>query len=298
MEVFPFNTSDEAEAATFTTLIVVPCYNEAARLPVAEFSTFAERQPDIRFVFVNDGSSDKTSELLRELVASNPKKFEFVDLPRNGGKAEAIRQGVLHSLQHAPSAIGFWDADLSTPLDPIIDFIRVLQRHKRVQLVIGSRLPLLGRRIQRKPIRRLLGRVFVTVASIALRLRIRDTQCGAKLFRVSPELAQVYNDPFLAKWIFDVELIARYLQLRRQFSTADADDFIYEQPLDSWEEIGSSRLKSQDFATAIIDLARIYLKYLRPGASWSAGDPRAGAAAAPNQHESSSDTSDSSRRVA
>lgn len=274
MEILPYTqSSPPTDKATCDAVVVVPCYNEADRLPVVEFRAFAKRQVGIRFVFVNDGSSDNTADLLADLATSDSKHFEFLDLPCNSGKAEAIRQGLLYSLQSSPSAIGFWDADLSTRLEPIPDFCRVLDRHTHVEMVIGTRLALLGRQINRKPARRLLGRVFATVASIALGLRICDTQCGAKLFRVTPELTQVFSDPFLAKWIFDVEVIARYLQLRRQLPPEIARDFIYEHPIDSWEEVGGSRLKSHDFATAIVDLTRIYWKYLRPGAAWSSSQP-------------------------
>ncbi|HRX82392.1 MAG: glycosyltransferase [Planctomycetaceae bacterium] len=249
------------------TYIVVPCYNEAKRLPTAEFHQFAAACDGIRFLFVNDGSSDETAELLAEIAASNPQRFEFLDLPRNSGKAEAVRQGMIHALDASPVAIGFWDADLSTPLESIPDFRRVLQQHETIEMVIGSRLPLLGRQIHRKPIRKVLGRIFATVASIVLGLRIQDTQCGAKLFRVTPQLRSIIAEPFLAKWIFDVELFARFRQLHRQAEPKLCSaDYIYEQPIDRWEEVGSSRLKSQDFAAAILDLSRIYWRHLRPWA--------------------------------
>jgi len=254
------------EPEPYSTVVIVPCYNEADRLPVNDFELYAQQTEHIRFLFVNDGSSDSTATLLAEMAVANPIQFQFLNLTKNGGKAEAIRQGMLHALPSEPAVIGFWDADLSTPLEPIADFRRALDRHAPIEIVVGSRLPLLGRQIHRTPVRRLLGRLFATVASTVLGIRIRDTQCGAKIFRVTPDLHKVFAEPFLSKWIFDVELIARYGQLRQRVTSKPTADFIYEQPLEQWEEVGGSRLKSNDFLTAIFDLARIYWRHLRPGA--------------------------------
>lgn len=73
--------------------------------------------------------------------------------------------------------------------------------------------------MSRRTIRHYLGRVFASVAVVALRFPIYDTQWGAKVFRVTPELAAVFNDAFLSRWVFDVELIARFIALRRGSSS-------------------------------------------------------------------------------
>lgn len=247
------------------TVIIVPCYNEQDRLPVMAFQKFISENQSIRFLFVNDGSRDQTAALLSELENQAPDRFEFLDLKQNGGKAEAIRQGVLHAIQDtATTQIGFWDADLSTPLEEIPRFSQTLSDCNELEMVIGTRLCLLGRSVHRKPIRKMLGRLFATVASAAIGLRIQDTQCGAKLFRVTPDFVAAFSIPFLSRWIFDVEVIARYLKRRSVQTSFARADFIYEQPLEAWEEVGGSRLKSGDFLTAVLDLARIYWKNLGP----------------------------------
>lgn len=246
------------------TVIVIPCYNEADRLPVASIEAYVALTDRVRFIFVNDGSTDETSSLLNELVSRNPKRLEYLDLEENCGKAEAIRRGFLHAIEKDFEVIGFWDADLSTPLQPIENFRSVLDLHESIEMVVGSRISLLGRDIQRNLVRRALGKLFATTASMALGFRIHDTQCGAKMFRVTPHLKEVFAEPFSSKWIFDVELIARYIQLLNQSDRQM--NFIYEQPLDQWKEIDGSRLQSQDFLTAVLDLANIYWRHLRPGA--------------------------------
>jgi hypothetical protein len=94
-----------------------------------------------------------------------------------------------------------------------------------------------------------------------LRLPIYDTQCGAKIFRVTPQLAQVLADPFVSKWVFDVELIARFIRLNRGDPKTVAAR-IYEFPLNVWKDVAGSKVRSTDFLKAFGDVLRIYRTYL------------------------------------
>jgi len=248
------------------TIVVVPCYNEAERLPVERFRRYAAEAPAIRFLLVDDGSRDRTLEVLRGLEAERPDAFGVLALPRNAGKAEAVRRGILAGLEAGARYVGFWDADLSTPLEAIGDLRAIMEERPEIEAVFGSRVQLLGRAIERHAWRHYLGRVFATAASLALRLRVYDTQCGAKLFRASDRLAELFRDPFRARWIFDVELIARLIRQRRGTALPGAESVIYEFPLLEWRDVPGSKLKARDFARAAVDLARIYRAYLRPGA--------------------------------
>src|SRR5437762_2862299 len=84
-----------------------------------------------------------------------------------------------------------------------------------VSFVFVDRVKLLGRNIQRSLIRHYCGRVFATVASLALGVDVYDTQCGAKIFRATPEMRQIFATPFRSQWIFDVEILSRYLAANR-----------------------------------------------------------------------------------
>jgi hypothetical protein len=129
-------------------------------------------------------------------------------------------------------------------------------------MVFGARIRLLGRHVNRRARRHYLGRVFASVVSLTLRLPIYDTQCGAKIFRVTPELSAVLADPFLSRWIFDVEILARYIHLHHG-DTRYLHDSIYELPLKRWEDVAGSKVGPGAFLKAVGDLWHIYFKYLR-----------------------------------
>ncbi len=245
-------------------IIVVPCYNEADRLDLQAFESFAKQGHPQQFLFVNDGSTDDTRQVLETLHDCDPQRFALYDLPKNMGKAEAVRRGVLRALESRPDFVGFWDADLATPLSTIPEFCELLQRHGELQMVLGSRVRLLGRKIERRPLRHYLGRVFATLASLILGLPIYDTQCGAKLFRVSAELRRLFERPFRTNWIFDVELLARFLGARNSSRRQSAREAIFEVPIRQWRDVAGSKVRARDFVKALFELGLVYWTCLRP----------------------------------
>jgi glycosyltransferase involved in cell wall biosynthesis len=238
--------------------IVVPCYNEEHRLDAAAFAGYRLGGHDLTFLFANDGSTDGTVRLLDELVASDPSRFRVLHLERNGGKAEAVRRGILASLDSGADYVGFWDADLATPLIELPGFTEILDARPEIEMVFGARVRLLGREISRRPSRHYVGRVGATLISSSLGLAIYDTQCGAKLFRASDDLRALFTTPFLSRWIFDVEIVARFVQRAGRERVAKS---IYELPILHWRDIGGSKVKSRDFVRALRDLWKIHRAY-------------------------------------
>lgn len=237
------------------TIIVVPCYNESKRLQQDTFLDYVERHDDVAFLFANDGSRDNTLEVLQTLTARH-ERLLLLDIQPNGGKAEAVRKGMLHAAEHyKPQYIAFWDADLATPLDEIEPM--VTWADKGYDAVMGLRLMRLGAKVKRKPLRHYLGRCFATVASMMLNLPVYDTQCGSKLFRTEIVEA-IFPEQFITRWLFDVELLARYKKL---YGVERATDKIYEFPLFQWQDIDGSQLKSRDFFKAPRELFKIWRKY-------------------------------------
>jgi dolichyl-phosphate beta-glucosyltransferase len=243
--------------------IIIPCYNEEKRLNVESFNEFTSPSHSVSFLFVNDGSTDRTLGLLQSLNAANPDKFTVLNLQPNRGKGEAVRQGFLSAVDSHPDYVGFWDADLATPLNAISEFLDFAESRPDLEMIIGARLKLLGRRVERSRSRHYLGRCFATVVSAVLGLDVYDTQCGAKLFRASSAMKELFEKPFHSRWIFDVEIIARLIQARRSRDVKRAEDIIYEFPLREWRDIPESKVRYHDFFRAALELLWIHNAYFR-----------------------------------
>lgn len=245
--------------------LIVPCYNEARRLDGAAFAQYALAEPDVSFRFVDDGSTDETPRVLEALCARVPGRLSWMRLEDNRGKAEAVRRGMEAALAAAdcPDQLGYWDADLATPLAEIPRFREVLASRTDIHLVMGSRVQLLGRTIDRRFYRHAYGRVFTTAVSLLLALPVYDTQCGAKVFRVSDALREVFAEPFVTRWIFDVEILAR-LMGHWEPHGIDVARRIYELPLLVWRDVPGSKIGVADAALALGDLGRIARRYHEP----------------------------------
>lgn len=242
--------------------LVIPCFNEAHRLDLPRFRKFLASSSDTRLLFVDDGSHDQTLQMLSELCAGFEHATHVLVGGANRGKAEAVRSGILYCLDNfACQSIGFWDADLATPLEAVGQFQHILGERVQIEMVFGARVQLLGRNVRRKAARHYLGRVFATAVSAVLKLPIYDTQCGAKLFRVQPETRSLFAEPFLSKWVFDVEILARYQTLFRR-QGKNLAEAIYEYPLEVWVDVAGSKVGLKDFLVAFWDVMRIRQKYL------------------------------------
>lgn len=216
--------------------IVIPCFNEAKRLDAAEVAALAER---VTVIVVDDGSTDGTREMLRDLARSLP-NVRPIELDRNVGKAESVRKGLVDALGEGAPVVGYTDADFATSAAEMLRLLDVLQT-RDVDAVLGSRVARLGANIERKATRHLGGRVFATVASWTLDSPVYDTQCGAKWFRRTPALASALATPFATQWAFDVELLARLLGRLGSGPVLSASRLL-EVPLDAWRDTRGSKL--------------------------------------------------------
>jgi glycosyltransferase involved in cell wall biosynthesis len=186
--------------------VTIPCYNEAARIGGTVRETLdylSAESPDAELIVVNDGSTDSTAAIVREVLAGAKIQTRLLENSPNRGKGSAVKSGLLA----ATKPIGlFFDADLSTPLSEIPKLIEPIAKGE-VDIAFGSRA--LDRKLigVHQPWRReQAGRVFNFIVRLATGMPFWDTQCGFKAFRLDvfrPILEKAHTIGFA----FDVELL-------------------------------------------------------------------------------------------
>jgi glycosyltransferase involved in cell wall biosynthesis len=237
--------------------ILIPAYNEEGRLPVEEVVAFLKnpKYKDYKIIFLNDGSSDGTQPLLDNIASGFSEKVETIHFKKNEGKAETVRKGMIQLFTRF-EYLGYLDADLATTLD---EFYSLAKRAEidQVTICFGSRIKKLGSRIERSTKRHIIGRVFATLSNSIIKVPVYDTQCGAKLFHQSL-VEEIFNERFISKWLFDIEVICRVLVKRGK---KYFEDNALEVPLKQWQEKGASKIKLKDFFSFPLELVKIKRRY-------------------------------------
>ena len=232
--------------------IIIPCYNEKKRLNAPAFSQFAQLHTDVKLFFVNDGSTDDTVRVIKN-VTSQCNNTELINLSKNIGKGEAVRQGILRALNsNLFEYIGYLDADLSTSLEEYYDLC-TYARKENTDFIFGSRIKKLGSTIKRSFIRHISARILVTLIDKKFRLGYYDTQCGAKLFK-SSILGNLIQVPFFTKWFFDIEIFLRLKVENRNYIGI-------EYPLKSWHNIEGSKISILSIPLVCREIFVLFSKY-------------------------------------
>ncbi|MBG44198.1 MAG: glycosyl transferase family 2 [Aequorivita sp.] len=243
--------------------LIIPCYNEATRFNIHTFFDNFQFLENVHIIFVNDGSTDTTQELLLTIqleceTKNDTATVSILKLPNNVGKAEAVRQGMLLATKKPNTRfVAYFDADLATPLTEIKSLLNAMQSDSQRKMVLGSRIKKAGSTIERSALRHYTGRIFATVVNnLILKTAIYDTQCGAKMF-TKQCAQQIFAEPFVSRWLFDIELISRMQVL---YPTSHLNKIIYEQPLNTWKEMGDSKIRIKDLIEMPYQLYQIYNK--------------------------------------
>ena len=237
--------------------LVVPCFNEGTRLIPDAFISYLRSYSNVTIVFVDDGSNDNTLSVVSS-ICSHTDQATHISLGKNQGKAEAVRRGIIKIMETEPDFIGYFDADLSTDLFVIDEMLKVMEENPPIRLVMGSRISKLGSSINRKWYRHLMGRLLATlIDSFHLRLRVYDTQCGAKIMR-SQLARETCFKKFVTKWLFDVEIISRMISKNGRNITKKE---IFELPLTKWTHRKNSKIGLIENIYIGIDFLKIFLNY-------------------------------------
>lgn len=244
-------TETETEGPQPRLSIVIPLYNETKRLPKSAptlIQFFAGQPYTYEFVFVDDGSSDNTADLARDLFGMVP-NTRVIESKPNRGKGHAVKVGMLAARGEMRL---FCDADLSTPLDEIDKFWPFLEKGYKV--VIGSR-KMKGAHIDRHQPwwRENLGKVFTWLTNHIATKDISDITCGFKIF-AADATEKIFSRSVIDDWSFDAEVlfIAQRLGYR-----------IKEVPV-SWHDTPGTKVRLiKDAARSLQGLMRIRMNSIR-----------------------------------
>ena len=237
--------------------VVIPCYNEEERLLSQEFLDFVNTNSGYHLCFVNDGSKDKTLSVLKNLQKGREDYITVYDCEKNGGKAEAVRLGMLHMATKSDlDYIGFLDADLSTDLADFDDLVKTIESSD-FKIVSGSRISRMGANITKESARKIISLTINFIIRKILSMEFKDTQCGAKIFH-KDVIGVAFSKKFVTQWIFDVEIFKR---MTINFGLNKAKTMLCEQPLKRWIHADGSKLSMKDSVKIIFQLAQIAWVY-------------------------------------
>lgn len=184
--------------------IIIPAYNEAARLGKTldrVLAYIAAQHWDAEVIVVNDGSRDRTAEMVRE-YANNNSCLRLMENPGNRGKGYSVRNGMMNA---TGELLLFTDADLSSPIEEAPKLLNAIR--SGADIAIGSRWLRPETQTQRQSLlRQFYGRLFNFVLRVLLGLKFKDTQCGFKAF--TRDAAQkIFPPQQIERWGFDPELL-------------------------------------------------------------------------------------------
>ena len=237
--------------------VVIPCFNEEKRLFSKEFINYIDKNSGYHLCFVNDGSTDKTLEVLNNLRQGREDFITIYNCKKNGGKAEAVRQGMLYMTKREDlDYIGFLDADLSTDLSDFDDLVSTIE-NSNYKIVSGARISRMGANITKESARKIISLTINYIIRKILKMDFKDTQSGAKIFH--KDVVNIsFDEEFITQWIFDVEIFRR---ITIHYGLEKAKKMVCEQPLKRWIHADGSKLSMKDSFKIIGQLSQIARHY-------------------------------------
>ena len=238
------------------TIIVIPTYNIGDEFLFNDYNFFLKNNENIFLCFVNDGSTDQTFTYLKKLNSAFKNQIHIISYQTNLGKAEATRKGINYCNTHYNfNTIGFLDVDLATSLQEFMRLNSLITNEK--EFIFGSRKSTNKNNIIRKYYRFFIGRIIAFIISKILNLNTYDTQCGCKVFTKNLSII-IFNEKFISKWLFDVEL---FLRMKTYYGIELTRQKISETTLNKWEDRGNSKISFLYLFKLWIDLFKINKKY-------------------------------------
>ena len=233
--------------------IIVPLFNEALRFDLSYWRQIIDGS-QFNFLFVNDGSTDLTQNLIENISLPNS---SCLKLPSNVGKAEAIRAGFMYLVNQDKenlTVLGYLDSDRafdSREVREVLEMAKSVLEEPFFDTVWFARVKLAGRDIQRNQLRHLSGRLIATFLGFGVKNYPYDTQCGFKVFKFNSNFHEAIKSPFQTRWFVDIEIYARISTVRESWIK------VLEVPLNTWREVGNSKIRSTAILSIFSEVIRI-----------------------------------------
>jgi dolichyl-phosphate beta-glucosyltransferase len=186
--------------------VIIASYNEEKRIRPSLFKVkdyLIGLNMDYEIIVVDDGSTDRTGEVVKDLTPDIP-NLKLIGYEINRGKGHALRKGVFAS---RGEAVLLTDADLSTPIEELSKLLLLIYDNK-CDVAIGSRALALSEIIEKQPWwRQSMGKLFNKIVKVLIVDDFRDTQCGFKVF--SGDAARnLFSQAQIDRFAYDVEILA------------------------------------------------------------------------------------------
>jgi len=229
--------------------VVIPAYNEEKRIEesLRKISGFlSKKSEDYEIIVVNDGSTDKTSGIVKKF---DNKKVRLIENKSNNGKGYSVKKGVIAAKY---SLVLYSDCDLATPIESLDKFVEYI--NQGYDIIIGSRNLKKSKIIVHQPIyRQLMGKIFPLLVDIIALTGFKDTQCGFKLYKTKAA-KNIVEKQRTNGFSFDVEmlLVAKKMHYK-----------IKEVPI-TWISKGESKVDIiKDPIKMLVDLIRIKINDIK-----------------------------------
>lgn len=236
-----------------TISFVIPLYNEEKRIHKT-FEALSKLQIHCglkleKIIFVNDGSTDKTKEIIEDFRKCHS-DIKVISYDKNKGKGYAVKQGMLEADSDYTL---FFDADISTPLKELEKFVPVMEEN--VEVIVGTRKNGKSTVVIHQPfLRELLGKAFTLITQKTLNLEISDFTCGFKAFSKQAK-EEIFDKTKINSWGYDAEIL--FLAKKLNFK-------IKEVPV-IWSDVKGSKVKlSIAVPQTLFDLLEINLRHSVP----------------------------------
>lgn len=238
--------------------VIIPCYNEEKRI-VATIKRLEEffisdisgskKFEQVEIVCVENGSMDKTTEVLEELMKNSSLDMRVLHALK--GKGSAVRVGVK---QATYEYVLVMDADNATDIRFIADMVEVLEHTPGIEVdIVNSSRRIQGAKVAHKQgiMRRMLGNLFHVFVRKLFALPVTDSQNGFKLFKTDVA-RDLYTCISTTGWVSEIEL----------FLLANRKRYIVKEIPVVWNDISGSTLGLKDAPRILIDMMKLYWRYV------------------------------------